>query len=663
MTQHQPDHPKEDEMDKLQLEGRRAMQQAIDFSFSCQQPDGHWVAPVSADATFTAQYVMFKYAIDGLSLADDGKEIQRWLLGNQNIHDGSWSLAPGLPGNLSTSVEAYLALRILGTPLSHPAMQKGRAFILDHGGVAGVRFFTRFFLATFGLFPWSVIPQMPAELILMPHWLPLNIYVLSSWARSTLIPILVVRHHEPVYALPNGLSPDNNFLDELWVNPASKEIPYTRPLWDLLFGRDRDIIELLFTLADKALIGIGGLRHGPLRQLALRRCIEWLLEHQEEQGDWAGFFPPIHGSVWALLLEGFTLRDDRVRLGLEALERLAVNDESGKWLQSTISPCWDTALMVKGLCDVDLCRHDTRVSAAVGWLHKLQLMVPHGDWRIYSPNQQAGGWSFQYYNTWYPDVDDAAVVVMALVGHDPAAIESQRIEIAIEWILGMQNHDGGWGAFDINNDARWLHKIPFSDMDSLVDPSTSDVTGRMLECFGLLLNHRKDGRHLDKGLASRVREACNRALAFLCKEQEPSGAWWGRWGSNYNYGTTNVLRGLREFCDKSPKGVIYTKSAMRAVLWLERCQNDDGGWGETLMSYNNPDLAGLGPSTAAHTSWALDSILRFRPPSHLTIQKGIRWLIDQQNPTGEEQRHWSSWPSDLYVGTGFPKINYKSHNS
>ncbi|KAK4151734.1 squalene cyclase [Chaetomidium leptoderma] len=657
----------QDELDELRGAVDRTVQQAIDFSFSCQQANGHWVAPVSADATFTAQYVMFKHAIPGLNLDNNGGEaaaLRRWLLGDQNKSEGSWGLAPGLPGNLSTTVEAYLALRLLGTPASDPALRRARDFVLAEGGIARVRFFTRFFLATFGLFPWSAIPQMPAELILMPTWSPLNIYVLSSWARSTLIPILVVRHHEPVYALPNGRRDSNNdYLDELWVDPTDKQVPFAPPLWDMFYGRDRDVLKLAFTLGDKVLAQLGGLKKGPQRRLALRRCIDWLLEHQEKAGDWAGFFPPMHGSVWALLLEGFPLQHDVVQRGLQALERLAVNDDSGKWLQSTVSPCWDTALMVKALCEAGLGLggdraskgdHDARISAAVDWVRSLQLLGSQGDWRVYSRNQQPGGWSFEYHNTWYPDVDDTAVVVMMLVVHDPAAVESEAVEMGVEWILGMQNHDGGWGAFDTNNDALWLHKIPFSDMDSLVDPSTADVTGRMLECFGMLLTHRKGGRRLRAELARRLRESAQKALDFLFKEQTSSGAWWGRWGCNYNYGTTNVLRGLPAFC--SDKRVAT--AALRAILWLETCQNGDGGWGETLLSYGDPSLAGQGPSTAAHTAWALDALLRFRPASDLALQRGARWLVTNQSAKTEEQRQWSSWPSDLYVGTGFPNVLY-----
>lgn len=655
---------------KVTAEVRNSLQLAVDFSFSCQQSDGHWCAPVSADATFTAQYVMFKYAIPGLSLDSDGPLIRKWLLSDQN-DDGSWALAPKHPGNLSTSVEAYLALRLLDLPSSHPAMTKARGFILGAGGVAKVRFFTRFFLATFGLFPWSAIPQMPAELILMPTWATINIYVLSSWARSTLIPILIVRHHEPVYALPNGFGQcrgDNNFLDEIWCDASNKNVPFARDLWGLSFGRDRDVLELFFTLGDRVLVSLGGLRYGPQRKIALRKCTEWLLSHQEEAGDWAGFFPPMHGSVWALLLEGFALDHQAVRLGLEALERLAVTDDSGKWLQSTVSPCWDTALMINALCDAGAAR-DERVRRATAWLRRMQLMVEHGDWRVYSRNTQAGGWSFEYHNTFYPDVDDTAVVVMSLVKQDPSSINSDCVSHALEWILGMQNRDGGWGAFDTNNDARWLHKIPFSDMDSLVDPSTSDVTGRMLECFGLVITHREGGNLLSEEMRHRLLEASKGALSFLLREQEESGSWWGRWGNNFNYGTTNVLRGLVEFCHGD---VAVLMAAKRAVEWLESCQNSDGGWGEDLLSYRNVSLAGHGPSTAAHTAWALDSLVRYRASSNPAIEKGIQWLVKNQTVStisrhklgynasskAETTCKGASWPIDRYVGTGFPNVLY-----
>lgn len=713
----------------LVSDAHQALQQAVDFSLNCQQPDGHWVAPVSADATFTAQYVMFKFAYStpGLCLsAPQSDAIRGWLLSDQRT-DGGWALAPDLPGNVSTSVEAYLALRLLGVPRSHPDMKRAAEFILSQGGVASVRFFTRFFLATYGLVPWEAIPQMPAELILLPSWAKLNIYVLSSWARSTLIPILVVRHHEPVYSLPideekarheETSSQSNNacsdFIDELWIDPTNKNVPISRPLWNCFLGPEegRDVVEGLFTAADNILSQGWISKHmnsgkSPTRKLALKRCMDWIFDHQEVSGDWAGFFPPIHGSVWALLLQGYPVHHKSVRLGLEALERLAVHDSRGKWVQSTISACWDTALVVNALCDARMAmalerdRNGTTavekesstvrlhkpLSKAAAWLRNMQLMVDHGDWRIYANTQQAGGWSFEYYNSFYPDVDDTAVVIMTLVKDDPHAIHSDCIANAVEWILGMQNRDGGWGAFDINNDARWLHKIPFSDMDSLVDPSTADVTGRMLECFGFLLDHRREHQYLalNNEMRRRLLEASKPALDFLLATQEDSGAWWGRWGNNYNYGTTNVLRGLANgnFWRTSP---AVHKATLRAVRWLLDCQNADGGWGETLLSYADPAKAGRGESTAAQTAWALDSILRFCPASDPACQRGVMWLIKNQTETpahrtgaysvtaqeaGQEDGTFSiklqqrprdcsgaSWPIDRYVGTGFPKVLY-----
>lgn len=630
---------------QLQNDARTSLQQAIEFSFDNQQPDGHWFVEVSANVTFTCQYVMFKYAI-GFDLTGDGDVLRRWILQDQT-EEGSWTLAPKNPGHLSTTVEAYLALRILGVPPDDPAMLKARDFTIRHGGVAKVRFFTRFFLATFGLVPWSAIPQLPVELILMPASSPLNIYTLSSWARSTLIPVLIVRHHEPLYSLPNGVSPNNDFLDELWCDPDNKNVPFG-PTPSTLFWQ-RDFAGFGFTAIDRIIAQLGSLKRFPLRGLARRKCVEWLLEHQESTGDWAGFFPPMHGSTWALILEGFPVHHDAVRLGMEAIERLSVMDARGKRIASTVSPLWDTALMLSALCDAGV-GWEARVQKAVEWVKDRQLLGPQGDWRIYRPNIPTGGWSFEYTNTWYPDVDDTAVVVMALIKHDPYFIGSECISNAVKWILGMHNPDGGWAAFDYGNNKLWLHKIPFSDMNSLCDPSTADVTGRIVECFGLLLSHRKGS--WDRKLMLQVKRASERGIGFLLSQQEACGAWWGRWGSNYNYGTCNVLRGLAHFAHSNIK---VQASVKRAIRWFEFVQNTDGGWGEDLISYEFPDMAGRGESTAAHTAWALLSLQPYLSQSDSAIEKGIRWLTSNQRIKSERG---ASWPTDLYAGTGFPKVLY-----
>ncbi|KAI1297997.1 terpenoid cyclases/protein prenyltransferase alpha-alpha toroid [Xylaria venustula] len=598
---------------------------------------------------------MLKYATLGLSLEEEGTAIRKWLLAGQT-EDGSWTQAPGLPGNLSTTVEAYLALKLLGVSASHSAMERARDFVLSQGGAARVQFYTRLFLATFGLVPWNTIPQMPAELIFMPAWAPFNIYMLSSWSRYTMVPLLLFRHHEPVYPLPNGHSPNNDLLDELWLDPSEKNFPFAPSLWDLFWGKDRDAIKWLCVAGDKLLKKLGGLKRGPQRRLARRRCIDWLLEHQEKEGEWAGIFPPIHTSIWALLLEGFPLEHKAVRLGLEALERLAITDAKGKWLQPSISPCWDTALMATALCDAGLAS-DPRINQAVEWLRDRQVMVDHGDWRVYSSNSQAGGWSFQYYNTVTPDVDDTATVMMTLIRQNPSAILSDCVLNGVEWILGMQNSDGGWGAFDIQNDAHWLNKTLVSDMDAMIDPSTSDITGRMLECFGLILTN-QNGIRPPERFQHRLRASAKAALGFLIRGQESegeaSGSWFGRWGCNYIYGTANVLRGLEFWCRNNPEA---TRAVIRAITWFKQCQNLDGGWGETYSSYTDSHLAGRGESASAQTSWAVDTMLRYLSPSDPAIKRGIQWLASNQT-LKSEHGEGMSWPTHLYAGTGFPKYFY-----
>ncbi|KAK8075880.1 squalene-hopene-cyclase [Apiospora hydei] len=357
----------------------------------------------------------------------------------------------------------------------------------------------------------------------------------------------------------------------------------------------------------------------------------------------------MHGSVWALILEGYTLDHDVIQRGLAALERLAVQDEGGKRLTATVSPVWDTSLMAVSMCDAGV-GSDPRMRKTAAWLQCRQLLGPEGDWRVYSPLPTGRGWSFQYHNKWYPDVDDTAVVVMALAKQDAQWLESDSCVRALAWIMGMQNHDGGWGAFDCYNNKLWLHKIPFSDMDSLCDPSTADVTGRILECFGQMLA--QGAKRLGEVLQRRLAASATRGVDYLLKQQEKFGPWWGRWGNNYIYGSGNVLRGLVHFGKSDPE---VCSSIKAAVLWFESIQNEDGGWGETLASYEFPKLAGRGLSTAAQTAWALQSLLLFRPAHCRAIQDGISWLVRNQTV---ESSSGMSWPTDVYTGTGFPKVLY-----
>lgn len=591
---------------------------------------------------------MFLRQALGLDLTADAEAMCRWFFSDQKS-DGSWGIASDNPGDVSTSVEAYLALRLLSVPATNPAMLRARQYILSVGGVAKVRVFTRMYLATFGLFPWSAVPQLPAELILMPPSAPINIYFFSSWARSTIVPLLIVIHHQPIFALPNGKMADNDFIDDVWCDATNKMVPYI-PSYTELFKSGG--ITSAFAIIDKILILFGGLRNFPLRDYSRRKCMAWILEHQEESGDWAGIFPAIHHGILALVLEDYCLTDSPVRRGLEAVERFVWQDCKGKRVQACVSPVWDTVLTVIGLCDAGVSGQDERLTKAMDWVRCRQQLGPEGDWRIYRPGITPGGWSFEYYNTWYPDVDDTAAVLLAFLKQNP---ESRRTTVVIqgtEWVLGMQNKDGGFAAFDYNNNKVFLNKIPFSDMNSLSDPSTADVTGRVLEAFGLLL---EDPCSIAADFEQRILSASQRALTYLSSNQESTGAWYGRWGANYVYGTSNVLCGLAYFSENNPRVQSMVGPAIR---WLKSVQNVDGGWGEELITYKEPAQAGRGTSTASQTAWGLMGLLAHLPSTDQSIRKGIAHLILTQTT---RKGGGASWPETKYTGTGFPGFLYLSY--
>ena len=622
---------------------QHALRLAANYSIQHQHQDGHWCGELKSNATITAEYVMLRQALN-LDMTVDRNELVAWFLSDQNP-DGSWSLAPGDPGEISTSVEAYFALKLLGVEPDTPIMRKARDFIISAGGVAKVRIFTRFYLATFGLFPWSATPELPAELIMMPNAALISIYRLASWARSTIVPLLIVSHHRPIFALPNGESDTNDFLDELWVNPAQKNVPYSPPFRQLV---KTDAVATSFVVIDRILHILGGLRNSPTRYYARRKCIDWILEHQETEGDWAGIFPPMHVGILALCLERYTLNDSPVQKGLEAIERFAWSDERGKRVQACVSPVWDTILSTIGLCDANMASHHT--AHAMNWIKDRQICGPEGDWRVLKPNITAGGFSFEYFNRWYPDVDDTAAAVLAMTKQDPQLRDFLLPVVkAVQWILGMQNNDGGWGAFDIHNDRLFLNKIPFSDMEALCDPSTADVTGRILEAFGLLC---QGTSKLPVQLVSDMSAACNRAVLYLNCTQEVTGAWYGRWGANYIYGTSNVVCGLALFSEHENYKQVVAKCLGPAHAWLREIQNPDGGWGETLESYRMPQLAGHGPSTASQTGWALMALLAHPQHNQKAIQSGVEYLLRTQALSDHAEE--ASWPESRYTGTGFP---------
>lgn len=633
--------------DSLMLKAVHAISKATGYSLEIVQRDGHWNGELLSNATITAEYVFLLQSI-GSNLSRDRDALRHYLLSVQQV-DGSWAIAPNFPGDVSTTTEAYLALKILGLEEGHEQMSLARHFVLSRGGIAKVRVFTRFYLAMFGLFPWNAVPQMPPELIFLTSNLPINIYVLSSWARSTVVPLSIIRAHEVIYALPNGKSSDNHLLDELWCEPSKKHVTYN-------MRASNDLTASIFVAIDTLIHYTRGMKYNPLRPYARRQCVEWILSRQEKTGDWAGIFPPMHFGVLALLLEGFSLQDEPVRKGLEAIERFAWEDQNGKRIQSCVSPVWDTVLMTIGLCDAGMLRDDENLRRAIDWVKQRQLLGQEGDWRVYNPRLAPGGFSFEYNNTWYPDVDDTAAAILAFLKQDPKSISSAPVVSAVTWTLGMQNRDGGFAAFDLNNNKFYLNKIPFSDMNSLCDPSTADVTGRVVEAFGLMLQIAIYNDIVSNSLVARIRTASARAIVYLAETQEPSGAWYGRWGSNYIYGTSNVLCGLSYF---SYGNTAVQNMMRRGARWIESVQSTDGGWGESLHSYRNVEkYAGRGlTSTPSQTAWALMALLACAKTPNEHIKRGVSYLIQTQTDVSGTG-NGASWSEQEYTGTGFPNFFY-----
>jgi squalene-hopene/tetraprenyl-beta-curcumene cyclase len=398
---------------------------------------------------------------------------------------------------------------------------------------------------------------------------------------------------------------------------------------------------VFFNASDALLRGYEALRHaGPLprlRQRALRECERWVVEHQEASGDWGGIFPPMLNGVLSLHLAGHALDSGPVRRGLEAIEHFGILDGEGFRIEACQSPVWDSALSLIALADSGQDGRDPRLERVRSWIEGKQILDEHGDWRVYNRRGKPGGWSFEHVNTWYPDVDDTAAVLLAFLKGDPARRDDATVRRGLDWMVSMQNRDGGWAAFDVENDRVFLNQIPFSDMDSLCDPSSPDVTGRVLEALGVLA----DPRH---------RAACRRGLAYLRRSQEKEGSWFGRWGVNYVYGTSNVLCGLARL--RVPR---TDPMVARALRWLASVQNEDGGFGEGVATYADRSAMGRGPSTASQTAWGVMGLLAYLPPADEAVARGIAWLVDRQVASGPDA---GSWEEEAFTGPGFPRHFY-----
>jgi squalene-hopene/tetraprenyl-beta-curcumene cyclase len=596
----------------------KAIQKSCGYFYGIQHPDGFWWAELESNVTITSEYVMLMRL---LGISDHRKErsIVKYLL-NHQAENGSWGLYYGDGGDLSTTIEAYFALKMLGEDPQSDSLSRARAFVLRNGGIEGARGFTKIWLALFAQYDWDNVPSMPVELVLLPPSLYFNIYEFSSWARGTAVPLSIVLSIRPKLRIPDALS-----IAELYV-PERGGRKFASRIHKLFFLFDR-----IAKKFEEKPIKI-------IRRKAIEAARDWIIDHQEESGDWGGIQPPMVYSLLALHYLGYPLTHEIMVKGIKALNDFCVEDNDGLRMQSCVSPVWDTALTALAMIEADVPPENPALERAAQWLISQQVRTG-GDWQ-FKNSCRPGGWAFEFCNTRYPDVDDSAVVLNALNRFNPErcpGLEDTKSR-GMEWCISMQSSAGGWAAFDKDNDMDILNLIPFADQEAMVDPPTADVTGRMLEVMGL---YGYDGSD----------PAAKRGIEFIKDLQERDGCWWGRWGVNYIYGTWSVLRGLISIGEdlKSP----CIRSAMH---WLKDHQNSDGGWGETCDSYKYPELRGQGPSTASQTAWAIMGLLAGGEDKSPEVSKGIQYLIRNQQADG-------SWDEVYFTGTGFPKHFYiRYHN-
>jgi squalene-hopene/tetraprenyl-beta-curcumene cyclase len=600
------------------------VQRAQDHLLALQDPAGYWVGELEADVTITSEYLLLRHL---LGTVDRDLERRAVLyLRDRQVADGSWNLYEAGAGDLSATIKAYFAMKLAGTPPADPAMARARDWILARGGPPQANVFTKITLALFGQYPWGGVPSMPIEIMLLPRWSYFNVWEISYWSRTVLVPLLIIMDRRPVHAVPRGLG-----LDELWAHHLHLDDPaYAR----------RGLVSWknFFLGVDGFLKTWEAFGPRPWRDRALRAAHDWLLPRVAVPGGLGGIYPAMVNSILALRLCGYA-DDHRLISGQwKEIEALGIHRGGRFHVQPCVSPVWDTALAVNALVASGLPPGHSALGRAADWLLERQVLEP-GDWQVKRPGLEPGGWAFQFDNPFYPDLDDTAVVVMALQQLDLPDDTRRRAstERAVRWLRGMQDRNGGWASFDTDQHRLLFNNIPFADHGALLDPATEDLTARCLECFARLGVSRDD-------------PAVRRGLAFLRRTQTPEGAWYGRWGVNYLYGTWSVLRALGALGIGPDDPMVA-----RAVRWLVERQNPDGGWGETCDSYGDRSAMGCGVSMPSQTAWALLGLMAAGQARTPTVERGIRYLVTTQRPDG-------GWDDPLWNGTGFPRVFYLKYH-
>jgi squalene-hopene/tetraprenyl-beta-curcumene cyclase len=597
---------------------------ATDWLDAEQTIEGFWAGMLESSYSMEAEWLL---AMHFLGYEHPRKNDLVATILNGQRDDGSWeSYYDAAQGDINSTVECYAALRSVGMTSDSEPLVRARQWIFEHGGLAETRVFTRYWLALIGEWPWRRTPNLPPEVIANPKWFPFNIYNFSSWARATLVPLAVLSARRAVRPLP----PEHR-LDELFPK-GRRATNYKLPADPKFFSLKR-----LFLMSDRLLHWFQEIRLTPARELAIKACLEWIIRHQDSDGAWGGIQPPWIYSLMALHVEGYDLRHQVMAKGLSALDTHWSYERNGTLhIQASESPIWDTLLSLLAMQD---CGREVtpNIRQAIDWLLDNEVTY-RGDWSIKNPAVEAGGWAFERANLHYPDIDDTAVALIVL-GRLPQALQDEprvkgAIERAVGWCLGMQSNNGGWAAFDKDNDKLIITKIPFCDFGEALDPPSSDVTAHVLEAFAVLGYNRNH-------------PAVERGYQFLRSEQETDGTWFGRWGVNHIYGTAAVLPALAALGEDMTQDYVA-----KAAQWLVEHQNADGGWGESCASYMDDRLRGVGVSTASQTAWALMALLAVDDPTlDGPIRSGLRFLTETQRADG-------TWNEPYYTGTGFPGYGF-----
>jgi squalene-hopene/tetraprenyl-beta-curcumene cyclase len=606
-----------------------AVSAARKLLFSTQHEDGYWCGELEADTTLESDYILL-HTLLGTGDQERFQKAANWIIQHQN-EDGGWSIYAAGPSNISASVKAYFGLKLAGYTADHPVLQRARKKILELGGVTEVNTFTKIYLCFFGQYDYDAVPAIPPEIVLFPNWFWFNIYEISSWSRAILVPLSICYAKKPFKKIPREMG-----VEELFVGGMTKSRMHLRWSQKLISWRN------FFLCLDRLTHWFERVHIRPLRSIALKKAEKWMLERFEMSDGLGAIYPSMMNAIIALRCQGYSLDDPQVIRALDEFEKLGieerVNGEDTFRMQPCMSPVWDTAYAMFALGEAGVPADDPRMVKCADWILQKQVRNP-GDWQIKNKQGKPGGWYFEFNNEFYPDVDDSAMVCLALsrVEHPNGRYQRESVQRAIDWILSMQCKNGGFASFDKDNDKMVFQHIPFADHNAMLDPATVDITGRILE---MMATYGYDKNH----------PAVQRAIQFIRDEQEPDGSWFGRWGVNYIYGTALVLRGLEAIGMDNHEPCIQ-----QAAEWLRMVQNPDGGWGESVGSYDDPALRGVGESTPSQTAWAILGILAVGDIRSDSVARGIAYLLRTQKEDG-------SWDEPFFTGTGFPRVFYLKYH-